>query len=101
MNGRKWRVCYDVADTTLSCAGSNYHHFTEKYICEIRMVPTVGNVRSFIESRFPAETIETTWSSLAEQIRGDGNLAMGFFSVSLKSHSNEEFTSRSISFMEV
>lgn len=101
MYSRKWRVCYDTSETTLSCAGSNYHHFKEVTCGEIRMSPTVDNVRNYIAQRFPGEQIEETWESIYEQIHGDGNLKLGFFSIHLKSHRNEEFTNRSISFMEV
>lgn len=65
------------------------------------MVPTVQNVRKYIAEKFPNEEIEETWENLFEQIHGDGNLAIGMFSISLKSHRNEEMIARSISFMEV
>lgn len=99
MLGRKWRVCYDINEVTMSCAGRNYNYLKEIYRGDITMVPTVANVRKYIAEKFPEEIIEETWASLFEQIH-DG-LEYGMFSVSLKMHSNDNLDTRSISFMEV
>lgn len=99
MLGRKWRVCYDIHQVTMSCAGSNYNCTKETYHGDITMVPTVQNVRKCIAEKFPAETIEETWMSLFEQIH-DG-LEYGMFSVSLKEHPNDNLDTRSVSFLEV
>lgn len=63
-------------------------------------VPTVRNVRSLISRDFPLFDIDETYSTLAEQIHGDGNLGFGLFSVSLACPPGEMFISHSVEFME-
>jgi hypothetical protein len=99
MKPRKWRVTYDVQETTLSYAGPNYHVSREQYVGEIEMIPTVGNVRRYIEEQFPDDSVDETWMTLKEQI-SDG-LEYGMFSVSLKEHPNDNMDTRSVGFLEV